>query len=98
MGSAGPRVRTTAALVVVALIALGTLSLRHACSDAHAGDRLSHDCLTCRTVGSSAVTLTEEPEASTHVAAYSELPLPGDDCARVVDIAAPSSRGPPSLV
>lgn len=98
MRCAGPRVRTTAGLVVVALIALGTLSLRHACSDAHAGDRLSHDCLTCRTVGSSAVTLTEEPEASAHIAVYSALPLPGDDRAKVDFVAAPSSRGPPSLV
>jgi len=97
MRSAGPRVRAIAALVVVALIALGTLSLRHACSDTHAGDRLSHDCLTCRTVGSSAVTLTEEPEASTHLAAYNEVPSPGDDCARLVFVATPSCRAPPSL-
>jgi hypothetical protein len=45
--------RCLAALAVVALLGLGTVSLHHFYTDAMTGDEAGHDCLTCRVIGSS---------------------------------------------
>ena len=97
MRTGEPRARATAVLAVAALLALATFGLRHVCSDAHAGDRLSDRCLTCATVASATAALSAPQGASTPLAVRGLLRIHSDEDAEIVFVTSPSSRGPPSL-